>query len=764
MQQPPLIALQVRLRSLAWYCLDEDLNRSAVFYAERLYCLDPSNHDSRHLYATAMLRNGQTPSAAYVVTNLDCLECTRIYARCCEVQGRNRLGRDALEESLRRNGTASLGVGGLREVRLARDEASVQCSMGNLAAKGNQPEVARQHYLRALTLNPLIWEAYEGLSQQSPFPELDNLSAARRKAPSKRRALSDDPMDDIDEHALPPPVASGSGFFTPGPNGASAPAPSLFGHRNGTAKAPTTKITNAAAGPSRLPTIPARQAEGRPPAAKKPRSQTAAPVVRPTRPAAQELRKGSSSRSTSVDLPGTRRSTRLASTLAKPQAVKKPPPPAPLQRGMKRIPGRTVTKEPPARIDEVREPDAHSPSSHSAASPPVDAFAMRNTMWEVAEQIHQEQIDKEEADNWIFEIVRIMAKATRALANYRCSECLEELDKLPESQQRCAWVYCLIGRAKYEMTNYQSAERAFQMARLMDPHRQEDMEIYSTLLWHLSREVALSFLAQELVASDSRSPQAWVAVGNCFSLKKEHAHAQTCFRRAARCAPDFAYAYTLSGHEALATDETEKALSLFQTAVRTDQRHYNAWYGLGRAYLKQMKFRMAEYHFRKAVDLNPSNAVLVCCVGTVLEKRGQRENALKVYDTAHALAPTSAMVLFRRAKVLVELQRYQDAVRDLLTLRDTVPEEANVAYTLGRVYLLLGDRIEATRTLAIAQDLEHKLGPAIKMLLESGQGEDGPGREETRLTNAGGGGAGRGGPELSVSMAEASTMDVEDVP
>ncbi|EJU05497.1 TPR-like protein [Dacryopinax primogenitus] len=710
------------------------------------------------------------------------------------------MGRDALEESLRRNGTASLGVAGLREVRLTRDEAAVQCTMGNLAAKGNQPEVAKQHYLRALSLNPWIWEAYEGLAYQSTFPELDNILAARRKVPNKRRALSDDPMDDIDEHALPPPAATGAGFFTPSTNGATAPPPPppLFLNRNGrvmTTKVPIPKATGAAAGPSRLPTIPARQAEGRPPVLKKARSQTAtaAPPARPTRSSTQDLRKGSSSRSTSVEAPLTRRSTRLASALRKPQQLAKKPPPPPLQQRTKRVPGRQVPKEPPARIDEVREPGGYSPSSHSAASPPVDAFAMRNTMWNVAEQIHQEQVDKEDADQWIDELVRIMAKAVRALTNYRCSECLDELDKLPESQERCAWVYCLIGRAKYEMTNYQSAERAFQMARLMDPHRQEDMEIYSTLLWHLSREVALSFLAQELVASNSRAPQAWVAVGNCFSLKKEHAHAQTCFRRAARCNPSFAYAYTLSGHEALATDETEKAMALFQTAVRTDQRHYNAWYGLGRAYLKQMKFRMAEYHFRKAVDLNPSNAVLVCCVGTVLEKRGQRENALTVYDAAHALAPTSAMVLFRRAKVQVELQRYQanppflplshaqrltpvaqDALRDLVTLRDTVPEEANVAYTLGRVYLLLGDRIEATRTLAIAQDLEHKLGPAIKMLLEAGQ-EEGPGRGGEGLggASAGGGSAGtatagnggeRGGPDASVSMAEASTMDVEDVP
>lgn len=104
------------------------------------------------------------------------------------------------------------------------------------------------------------------------------------------------------------------------------------------------------------------------------------------------------------------------------------------------------------------------------------------------------------------------------------------------------------------------------------------MEIYSTLLWHLHRDIPLSFLAQELVLVDSQSPQAWIAVGNCFSLQKEHAQALTCFRRAAQLDPNCAYAYTLSGHESVSTEEYDKAINFFRTAIKTDARHYNAWY------------------------------------------------------------------------------------------------------------------------------------------------------------------------------------------
>ena len=103
-----------------------------------------------------------------------------------------------------------------------------------------------------------------------------------------------------------------------------------------------------------------------------------------------------------------------------------------------------------------------------------------------------------------------------------------------------------------------------------------DMEVYSTLLWHLQRNVKLSFLAQELLSIDPRAPQAWIAVGNCFSLQKERVQALTCFHRASQLDPTCAYAYTLSGHESI-DDDLDKAVTFFQSALRADPRHYNAW-------------------------------------------------------------------------------------------------------------------------------------------------------------------------------------------
>ena len=111
------------------------------------------------------------------------------------------------------------------------------------------------------------------------------------------------------------------------------------------------------------------------------------------------------------------------------------------------------------------------------------------------------------------------------------------------------------------------------------------MEVYSTLLWHLRKDVELSYLAHELVDADRLSPAAWCAIGNSFSLQKDHDQALKCFKRATQLDPKLAYAFTLQGHEHVSSEEYDKALVAYRSAVSADSRHYNAWYGLGCAAL-----------------------------------------------------------------------------------------------------------------------------------------------------------------------------------
>lgn len=97
--------LSQRFISLIWTCLDADLHKSALFYAERYWALDPSNHDARHLYATTMLRSGQPHSALHIAISdkgsRPCSGCLEIASKAQSVLGRHRLSREALEEGMK---------------------------------------------------------------------------------------------------------------------------------------------------------------------------------------------------------------------------------------------------------------------------------------------------------------------------------------------------------------------------------------------------------------------------------------------------------------------------------------------------------------------------------------------------------------------------------------------------------------------------------------------------------------------------------------
>jgi anaphase-promoting complex subunit 3 len=173
--------------------------------------------------------------------------------------------------------------------------------------------------------------------------------------------------------------------------------------------------------------------------------------------------------------------------------------------------------------------------------------------------------------------------------------------------------------------------------------------------------------------------------------------------------PEFAYAFTLQGHEYVANEEYDKALDAYRHGINAENRHYNAWYGLGTVYDKMGKLDFAEQHFRNAATINPTNAVLICCIGLVLEKMDDPKNALLHYERACTLAPHSVLARFRKARVMMKLHDFKFALAELKVLKDMAPDEANVHYLLGKLYKILHDKANAIKHFTTALNLDPKV-------------------------------------------------------
>ncbi|WVQ88959.1 hypothetical protein IAS59_002701 [Cryptococcus gattii] len=725
---------------------------TALFYARIWHTLAPAtdnNHDSLHALALAFLQAAEPYSAIHLVrdhTGLDNLDldleirfertdkvcggCAMIVARCCEKLGRYSEGQAVLARALKRGANINLTL-----PTPSSNPATAYLLLANLSHKGKSPETAIENYRKALDEDPWMWEAFTSLCDvgapppiESLFPPGAGLSLSRHASRSSRPPLSPNvhrqksPIEPapgvLRLHQAQAGVGNSGGLFTPDVEGMGGktglgmmgntsswdsssimgdatfalpeqqtkrPFPSFMSTATSFLPSSLRGGTSTPAGsdsPPKLPTM--KRPRGKDPVKRPGPVETPQSQMSSGLPLARELRPNGAKYEDS-DAP--RRSSRLKTTTSK-SSSKNP-------RDPRVTRSRSVTS---------------SNSNNEAPSPPS--------------LTSQDAILQKEADEYLKDIVKKCARVYKSLSQYQCQQAIKEVDVLPGELKTSPWAMEILGRAFYEIANYAMARRAFTFLQQQEPYRIQSMEQFSTLLWHLTDLPALSYLSQSLISISRTSPQAWIAVGNCFSLQKDHDEAMRCFRRATQLDEGCAYAWTLCGYEAVEMEEYERAMAFYRTAIRTDARHYNAWYGMGLVYLKTDRPRYAEHHFRRAVEINPTNPVLLCCVGMALEKSDDVVQALHFYERASKYAPTSAMVQFKRIRALVALQRYDEAISALEPLTHSAPDEANVFFLLGKCLFKKERRQEATVAFTNARELEPKLESAINAVLVA-NGEEG---------------------------------------
>jgi anaphase-promoting complex subunit 3 len=109
---------------------------------------------------------------------------------------------------------------------------------------------------------------------------------------------------------------------------------------------------------------------------------------------------------------------------------------------------------------------------------------------------------------WTLGIVKLLAAGYYASSRFQCDKALKAYGRLAHDQQQTPWVLGQLGRAYLEQGAYHEAEKVFRALRVLAPTRLRDMEVYSTVLWHLGRQVELSLLAHELLDLSWHSPEA----------------------------------------------------------------------------------------------------------------------------------------------------------------------------------------------------------------------------------------------------------------
>lgn len=167
-----------------------------------------------------------------------------------------------------------------------------------------------------------------------------------------------------------------------------------------------------------------------------------------------------------------------------------------------------------------------------------------------------------------------------------------------------------------------------------DPHRIDSLDHYSNILYVMSAQPKLAFLAQVATATDKFRPETCCVVGNYYSLKSEHEKAVIYFRRALTLDRNFLSAWTLMGHEYVEMKNTHAAIESYRRAVDVNRKDYRAWYGLGQTYEVLEMHLYALFYYQRAASLRPYDPKMWQAVGSCYDKVDRPIQSIKAYKRA----------------------------------------------------------------------------------------------------------------------------------
>lgn len=264
----------------------------------------------------------------------------------------------------------------------------------------------------------------------------------------------------------------------------------------------------------------------------------------------------------------------------------------------------------------------------------------------------------------------------------RHKEALNSFFQLPKTYSNDPWILACIGKCYTELTFHKKADLYF--ARAFKPlpcpfpsfedsevqgltnedqrflskdtsdrvySRIENIEFYSSCLWHLKKQQELCLLAHHCLENHFFRPETWIVLANTYSLNQDHETALLFLSRALKIDPDNAYAFCLSGHEHACRENFEQAGHCYKNAINIDPRNVRAYWGLGNLSLKMEKFDTAIDYFMKALKINGKCSTFYTQIGIAFLNKNNLELALSYMKRGEDINPEDPFNRYNKAYV-----------------------------------------------------------------------------------------------------------------
>ena len=150
-------------------------------------------------------------------------------------------------------------------------------------------------------------------------------------------------------------------------------------------------------------------------------------------------------------------------------------------------------------------------------------------------------------------------------------------------------------------------------------------------------------------------------------------------------------------------------LFIFLLSISVMCQDYQSWVDHAARHIEADRLDSASVALQRAMSLDPvneNNPVLLLNLGIIQRQQGLNDDAYISFTAALANNPMPEVVLHRRASLLSEMGRYEEAIEDYTTLINQYPEEVEAYYRRGLLFLELHERQKGEADFRKANELD----------------------------------------------------------
>lgn len=270
---------------------------------------------------------------------------------------------------------------------------------------------------------------------------------------------------------------------------------------------------------------------------------------------------------------------------------------------------------------------------------------------------------------------------------------------------------------------HKQAEESFLEALSRSPDSGELFFLLGSLYWNMGEEIRRDRSKTHLLKAAKLDPY----LGSVFRLlghyyrevAKDQGRARGCYKRAFELDPSDAEAGAAAVDLSMEQGDMDSALTVLQSVTEraTPGSAKWAWMRRGLYHLKIGQHQQAIADLQAALRADPQDWVCWECLGEAYLNRRSFTAALKAFDKAHVLQPTSIYSLYQTAAIKQILGRFKEAAaeyKQILEKEDYVPALKGLGECLLALAKSALDDYLDGRAVDLIQNAIHYLFRAVK--------------------------------------------------